>query len=323
MTTPDSGAGRAPRLLVVDDSRLILDMVRDFFAARGYEVVEAGNGEEALARLGDSVPDVIVSDILMPVMDGWQLFEEVRRRREAIDVPFVFLTVESELPKRLRGFRLGADDYIVKPFSVEELHARVERILERRRALEEARRGGDALLAGSVEHLAISDLLQILALNHKDGRVHLREGEREGWIVFADGEIVHAETGRARGVKALYRMLGWSAAAFRVLPREGATYERTVTAPAASALMDGLVSLDEWNRWQRELPSGETVLELAPGAKEKLGGQPVTPAEFEVMSHAKGGACVRALLDESPLPDADLAEAIATLLSRGALQARA
>lgn len=323
MTAPDLEESRPLRLLVVDDSRLILRMVRDFFTQRSYDVVEAGNGEEAIARLVGFVPDVIISDILMPVMDGWKLFEEVRRLPETSEVPFVFLTVESELPKRLRGFRLGADDYIIKPFAVEELHARVERILERRRALEAARRGGDALLAGSVEHLAISDLLQILALNHKDGTVHLEEGDEEGRIVFAAGEMVHAECGPAKGVKALYRMLGWNSAAFRLLPREGHLEERTITTPAANALMDGLVSLDEWNRWRGQLPSDDTTIELAADAKATLGSHPVTPAQFDVMSRAKGGATVRAVLDESPLPDADLAEAIAILLACGALRPRA
>jgi len=323
MTAPDLAESRPLRLLVVDDSRLILRMVRDFFTQRGYDVIEAGNGEEAIARLPGFVPDVIISDILMPVMDGWRLFEEVRRLPETSEVPFVFLTVESELPKRLRGFRLGADDYIIKPFAVEELHARVERILERRRTLEQARRGGDALLAGSVEHLAISDLLQILALNHKDGRVHLLEGAEEGWIVFAEGEMVHAECGRAKGLKALYRMLGWNSATFRVLPREETGEERTISTPPANALMDGLVSLDEWNRWRSQLPAEDTVIDLAPGAKAKLGPHPVSPAQFDVMSRAKGGATIRAMLDDSSLPDADLAEAIGTLLARGALRSSA
>ena len=323
MTASDLQESRPLRLLVVDDSRLILQMVRDYFTLRGYDVVEAGNGEEAISRLTGFAPDVIVSDILMPVMDGWRLFEEVRRLPETSEVPFVFLTVESELPKRLRGFRLGADDYIIKPFAVEELHARVERILERRQALAVARRGGDALLAGSVEHLAISDLLQILALNHKDGRVHLQEGGEEGWIVFAEGEMIHAECGRAKGLKALYRMLGWNAATFRVLPREATGDERTIATAAANALMDGLVSLDEWNRWRVQLPAEDTVLELAPDAKAKLGSQTVTPAQFDVMSRAKGNSTVRAMLDESLLPDADLAEAISTLLARGAIRSKA
>jgi DNA-binding response OmpR family regulator len=322
MTGPDAEPTRPRRLLVVDDSRLILRMVRDFFSAHGFEVVEAANGKDALTRLAGWVPDVIVADILMPVMDGWGLFEGVRGLSETADVPFIFLTVESELPKRLRGFRLGADDYIVKPFAVEELHARIERILERRHALDEARRGGDVLLAGSGEHLAIPDLLQILALNRKDGVVHLRQGSEEGRIVFDDGEMVHAACGRAIGKKALFRMLGWTSAVFRVLPREGSAEERSLSTPATSALMDGLVSLDEWNRWRELIPEDGTVLDLASDARVRLETQEVTPAEVDVMARAKTGATVRAMLDESPLPDADLAEAICTLLTRGALRAR-
>ena len=134
MTPGPPAPARPRRLLVVDDSRLIVTMVRDFFEPQGYVVEEAGHGAEALERIRASVPDVIVADVLMPVMDGWALFEEVRRRPETAEVPFLFLTVEGDLPKRLRGFHLGADDYVTKPFAVEELHARVERIVARRSA---------------------------------------------------------------------------------------------------------------------------------------------------------------------------------------------
>jgi CheY-like chemotaxis protein len=323
MTMPDAEKTRPRRLLVVDDSRLILRMVRDFFTAHGFEVQEAGDGKEAVDRLAAWIPDVIIADILMPVMDGWELFETVRRLPETSEVPFVFLTVEADLPKRLRGLHLGADDYIVKPFAVEELHARIERILEQRRALVEARRAGDALLAGSGEHLAISDLLQILALNKKSGVVHLMRGRDEGKIVFEDGEMVHAACGRATGRKALYRLLGWSTAMFRVLPREESGGERSLTDPAANALMDGLVALDEWNRWREQIPEDGTVLDLVPEGAKRFEASGGNPAEADVLARARAGATVRAMLEESPHPDADVAEAICTLLTRGALRARA
>jgi hypothetical protein len=86
--------------------------------------------------------------------------------------------------------------------------------------------------------------------------------------------------------------------------------------------MDGLVSLDEWNRWQAMLPEIETVLEPAPDAKERIGGRRLAPAEVDVMKRARQGVAVGDIIEQSPLPDADLAEAMCTLISSGILHAR-
>ena len=310
------------RLLAVDDNRLILRVIEDFFVPHGWDVTACDDARTALDSLGRAIPDAIVSDILMPEVDGWALFEEVRKHPQAVAVPFVFLTVEGELPQRLRGISQGADDYMTKPFAVEELHARIERLVERRQALEAARRGGDALLAGSVEHLAISDLLQILSLNGKDGVVHLAQDGEDGHIDFVSGQIVHAAAGTARGTKALYRMLGWSAATFRVLARTEEPDVPTIAAPTANVLMDGLVSLDEWGRWRELLPPADAPLDLAEDARARLHGHTVTPAEFDVLARAKSGTTVGRAIAESPHPDAQVAEAICTLHSRGVVRRR-
>jgi two-component system, OmpR family, response regulator len=320
MTGTDASARR--RLLAVDDNRLILRVIEDFFVPHGWDVVACDDAQAALDSIERALPDAIVSDVLMPGMDGWSLFDEVRRHPRASDVPFVFLTVEGELPQRLRGLHHGADDYMTKPFAVEELHARVERLVEQRRAMATARRGGDALLAGSVEHLAISDLLQILSLNGKDGVVHLRQDEEEGHIEFVAGQIVDAAAGSARGAKALYRMLGWSVATFRVLPRAGEPAQPTIAAPTANVLMDGLVSLDEWIRWKDLLPPADAPLDLATDARTRLHGHAVSPAEFDVLARAKAGTTVARAIAESPHPDALVAEAICTLQSRGVVRPR-
>ena len=127
--TPMRGPNERRRLLAVDDNRLILQVIDDFFTPQGWDALCVTSAREALASLEDETPDAIVSDILMPGMDGWEFLEAVRRRSATAAVPFLFLTIEAELPHRLRGLQLGADDYITKPFAVEELHARIERLL--------------------------------------------------------------------------------------------------------------------------------------------------------------------------------------------------
>ncbi len=319
---PAEASPPSRRLLIVDDDRIILRIVHDFFGPHGYRVDQAEDGAAALALIDQAVPDIIIADILMPNLDGWELFEEVRRRPPTARVPFVFLTTERDLPQRLRGFHMGADDYITKPFDVEELHARVERILQRQAEMERTALGDRTLLTGSVHHMPLSDLLQILSLNGKDGTLVLKQGTDQGSIVFVAGAIVHAACGRVSGVKALYRMLGWGGAHFRVLPLAGEAPRKTVDQPTTSVLMDGLVSLDEWNRWHMMLPAEEAVLELAADARERLGSRRLAPAAVDVLARVEGGAAVGDILENSPLPDADLAEAMCTLISAGVLCAR-
>ena len=311
-------------MLLVDDSRMILEMIYDFFTPHGWLVDAAPNARKALALLeSHAPPDVIVTDILMPEMDGWTFFEEVRGRPRFARIPVVFLTTETELTQRLRGFHMGADDYLTKPFDVEELHARVTRLVEQRQALDRARAtGDDALISGSVKHLSLADLLQILALNGKDGVVELRERKREGRIVFEKGSLVHAECGSVRGEKALYRMLGWSSATFRLVSRRGDSVERTVEMPTSNVLMDGLVSLDEWNRWRPILPPSEYRVELDPGLESPPGDEDATRAEVDVLRRARAGMSVGDILDQSPFPDAELAEALCTLLNREVIRTR-
>ena len=321
MTNGPVPPARRRRLLAVDDNRLILRVINDYFVPRGWDVTTADNVAMAREALAAAIPDVIVSDILMPEIDGWTFFEDVRKSKGTSALPFVFLTVERELPQRLRGLHLGADDYMTKPFAVEELYARIERLLERGAALKNARgSGSDALLAGSVEHLAISDLLQILALNGKDGTVQLHRQDDEGRIEFTGGRIVDAQTGSAHGTKALFRMLGWADATFRVMPREGDVSCPTIAAATATVLMDGLVSLDEWNRWGELLPGAETRIELADDARSRLHGHALRPVEFDLLARAKRGITVARALEDSPHPDAQIAEAICTLLARGVVR---
>src|SRR5262249_55989615 len=105
------------RILVVDDSPLLRQVLADAFPPDRYEIDAASDGVEALRRIRDARPDLIVSDILMPRMDGWALCEEVRRDPATRSIPFIFLTAERQVPKRIKGLEMGADDYMVKPFA--------------------------------------------------------------------------------------------------------------------------------------------------------------------------------------------------------------
>jgi DNA-binding NarL/FixJ family response regulator len=119
------------RLLVVDDEPNLLRAVAACLKTEGYEVNTARSGREALMQLAEAVPDLLVSDIRMPGMDGYQLARQLRGSPRTALVPIVFLTAKDETADRIEGFRAGVDAYLTKPFEPEELIAVVDGILSR------------------------------------------------------------------------------------------------------------------------------------------------------------------------------------------------
>ncbi len=119
------------RLLVVDDEVNLLRAVAATLRAEGYEVTTARSGREALMQVAKAVPDLIVSDIRMPRMDGYQLARSLRDSPRTSLVPIVFLSAKGEMEDRVEGFRTGVDAYITKPFEPEELLAIIRNILNR------------------------------------------------------------------------------------------------------------------------------------------------------------------------------------------------
>ncbi|HHU85564.1 MAG: response regulator transcription factor [Pelotomaculaceae bacterium] len=118
------------KILVIDDDRRITALLRRTLVFEGYEVQVAGGGEEGLRLAASWLPDLVLLDVLMPGLDGWEV---CRRLRAAGGVPVLMLTARDDVSDRVKGLDLGADDYLVKPFALEELLARVRALLRRKK----------------------------------------------------------------------------------------------------------------------------------------------------------------------------------------------
>jgi two-component system KDP operon response regulator KdpE len=126
---PEKIKPEAPRMvLVVDDEPRMIRFIRMNLELEGHQVIEASNGAEALEQVRQHLPDLVIMDVMMPKMDG---FEALHLLREISTVPVILLTVKSDEEDRIRGLELGADDYITKPFSPRELASRVNAVLRR------------------------------------------------------------------------------------------------------------------------------------------------------------------------------------------------
>lgn len=118
----------AEKILVVDDDNNICELLRLYLEKEGYEVMLAHNGGDAVKMFQELSPDLMILDIMLPVLDGWQVCREVRKFSEK---PIIMLTAKGETFDKVLGFELGADDYVVKPFDAKEVMARVKAVLRR------------------------------------------------------------------------------------------------------------------------------------------------------------------------------------------------
>jgi DNA-binding response OmpR family regulator len=172
---------RRRRILVVDDEPRMVHFIRLNLEHDGFEVVEAPSGSKALDRLRDRLPDLILLDVMMPELDG---FETLRLVREISTVPIIMLTAKGEEDDRVHGLELGADDYITKPFSPRELVSRVRAVLRRTEA------------PGTSVH----EVIQV------DDRLKLDFDRREVWV---EGRLVQLRPTEYRLLYHLVQNAGW------------------------------------------------------------------------------------------------------------------
>jgi DNA-binding NarL/FixJ family response regulator len=125
-------------ILIVDDDNTLQIALTRRLQSYGYEVINAASGQAALDQLGDQPVDVVVSDILMPEMSGFEFCRRLRERPNGKLVPFIFLSSLGELTDRVQGYELGADDYLVKPFHSQELLAKIQGALARNERVQHA-----------------------------------------------------------------------------------------------------------------------------------------------------------------------------------------
>ena len=121
------------KILIVDDDRILRQVLQTSLEQRGYQVVSVDSGKEALRKFSQDVPDIIVSDVSMPEMDGFEFCRQLRSQTSGKLIPFIFLSAKNDLEDRIQGHTIGADSYLTKPFEMKELLANIEALIERSR----------------------------------------------------------------------------------------------------------------------------------------------------------------------------------------------
>jgi DNA-binding response OmpR family regulator len=207
-----------PRILVVDDDLCTRATLVSELSRPQREIVFAGDGEEALASACTLRPHLVITDIVMPRLDGWELVEALRGRRETAHSAVIMLTEFDSTAARIRALRLGAIDFLNKPVDPEELELRVENALHYRvhtlSPIDWAPANG---VAGSLGHVSVASMLNMLSLDRQSGELRIANGGAAATLLLRDGAVVSAffaAPRRPRGAACVYEVLRWRAGRF-------------------------------------------------------------------------------------------------------------
>jgi DNA-binding response OmpR family regulator len=250
------------RILVVDDDPSTRAAIAVALARPHRSIATAADGEDALGLAETFVPHLVITDIEMPRMTGWELVEELRARPAALPAAVIFVTAHKRLPDRLRALRLGATDFLAKPFSLEELELRVENALH---AASVARRMS-CIPEGFYGHLAtfpLAALLSTLAAGRKSGELRVAFAGEGASLLLRDGAVVQASSsgrGSVRGVECVLRVLRWDEGRFGFLERE-VTETDEVHASVMALLLENARLEDEAARRRPRRDVGSTPLD--------------------------------------------------------------
>jgi CheY-like chemotaxis protein len=305
-------------LLVVDADPRSLRVLEVSLRKAGYSVAACSDAAGAFEMMELSQPDLILSDTRLPDMDGFAFVEEIRKREDWANVPFMFLSSDVSVESKVRGLELGVEDYLTKPIYIKEIITRVTLVLQRkkREGMGTRELSEKARFSGSLGDMGLVDLLQSIDIGKKSGVLYITSGKQRGAIYFRDGALVDAELGsKLRGDKAVYRAMVWSDGGFEIDFRP-VRRQDIIKTSTQGILMEGMRRMDEWGRMLEQLPPLESVFEV--NEKELLERLAEIPDEINgVLRYFDGKNSLMGVVEYATGDDIDILAAISKLYFEG------
>lgn len=299
-------------VLLVDDDDSIHELLKKALARTGARVLEAWDGEEALKHMAEQPIDLLLTDLMMPGMDGIALVRTLRETGNK-NFPVAVITsmdetVRESLARHLNFREGGSDHFIQKPFSVAEVSELFAGILDKLQPFDEIIES--QALQGELSTLSFLDLIQLIQSAKLTGTLEFEHPEK-GIIYVDNGKIVGAACGQSEGRKAFYRMLAWTKGDFRFIKKSSLRTEQTIHSETSTLVMGGLASLDEHHRLLQETPEHLAVNKGPEAFRADL-----TGPERELLALVAEHGDLYRVLDGSPREDLALLRDLKALLAR-------
>lgn len=305
-------------ILAVDDDPNMLKIHSKSLEAGGYTVTVAERGEEALKLLKSFTPELIIADVMMPEMNGYELCREVRSMGNE-DIPFIFCSALGKLPERIKGLWIGADDYIVKPVNATELLLKVDKLIKKSRKLREMastaqETAAQGIMSGTLENIKVGELLQILnfiGLSQLCFQIVTTENLK-GEIFIEKNKLIHAHYGEFSGMKAFCRILGWKKGTYKV-EKKKCPLESNISGQLEECLFEGATQLDEYNMLRDAFDKKGNYLEIEYSSEFLI--HQFENNTMQILNIIGAGRGIDEVLDISPFTDLETMRIVIELLA--------
>lgn len=306
-----------PTILVADGDPKNLQILRENLEAAGFEVIIASDGLQAWQKISTGVPDLILSEVNLPKLDGFQLLEKLKADPVTSSIPLMFLTNRRELQDRVRSLRGGVKDYMIKPLHIKEVLARIRMILRRMERIKEDDAETAKKLVGRLEEFSPVDLIESFGVERKTGVLTLHnENNRSGEIYFRDGAVVNASLGNLKAEKAVYQMLPWKHGHFTMVFKDIVVPDE-ISVSNLGLLLQGFKRMEERERLFRLLPSPETTFITTDTFRSILQKRELTTEVARFIGLIDGHRDILQIIDESTYDDIKTLERLVKLYQQG------
>ena len=250
-------------ILIIDADTKSQKVLEVSFKKAGYRVVMTDTPNDATTLIEEAAPDIIISDTKFGegAGSGFELIADLKSS-DARHIPFIFLTEERALPQKMKGFELGADDYLTKPIYIKEVTTRVQLLLQKR-AKELLTEEDVEEIEGSIVDITMIDLLQTIEEELRSGTIHLSRDNQSAVIYFREGNILDAICGKLQGEEAIYRLMLWPDGTFVLRYHDQVRRIDRVEKDSGALLLEGIRRLEAYNELLDALPALNQVYELA------------------------------------------------------------
>lgn len=255
------------KILIIDDNPRLLKLLELRLSQAGYHTYTADKVKDAVITAILAKPDLIISDVVMPDIDGLEFKKLLGNIPMMANVPFIFLTSGDKIPHEFLGQEFGPIDYLRKPYTFEDLISKVEVNLRRHHQRIDTLSEDSRVSSGTLGDMTLIDVIQVMGMNKKSCTLKLSKGNMSGKIFLQEGRIVDAFAGDIRGEEAIYQLLRWKGADFSVGDLSEFNGEEMITKDIHSIISEGLKRADK-ESVGKEAKTAEEISADQTGAEE-------------------------------------------------------